>query len=285
MIDFKVDSAKCIKCSQCANDCPMHIIGIKDGVPFIIEGKEEECVKCQHCLAVCPKGAVSILGKLPENSVKINNNFPKLAELEILAKGRRSIRKYKDENVDKHLLNKLLSTALHAPTGVNAMQTNFFVVDDKEIMKFIRKEVYAGIAQCVKNSSLPAGMEFFESFLEAWETKRIDNVFRHAPHMLIATADETKCHTHQEDCVIALSYFELLAASAGLGTVWCGLGKWAIVNVLTDMKAKLCIPENQKIGYVMMFGKPAVKYSYTVQRDTDSKIHSISLKSPEVESH
>lgn len=277
MIDFKVDSTKCIRCSQCVNDCPVNIIGMDEGIPFIKEGKEEECVKCQHCLAICPKEAVSILGKLPENSIKLNGNFPKFSALEILVKGRRSVRRYKDENVDKDILSKLLSSALHAPTGVNIMETNFFVVDDKDVMQSVRLAVYNGIAECVKKNSLPIGMEFYKDFIEEWETQGIDNIFRHAPHMLIATSDETKSHTPHEDSIIALSYFELLAASAGLGTVWCGLARWAINTVLDDMKKRLGIPDNHSIGYVMMFGKPAIKYFRTVQRDTDNKIHRISL--------
>ncbi len=277
MIDFKIDAAKCIRCSQCVNDCPMRVIDMEEGVPFIKAEKEEECIKCLHCLAICPKEALSILGKHPENSLKIKDNFPKLSEMEVLTKGRRSVRKYKNENVDKDLLSKLLSTALHAPTGVNSMQTDFFVVDDKDVMNSIRMEVYKGIADRVRKNSLPEGMEFFKDFLESWENKGYDNVFRHAPHMLIATADETQSRTPTEDCVIALSYFELLAVSAGLGTVWCGLGKWAIDGLLDDMKKKIGIPENQKIGYIMMFGKPAIKYFRTVQRDTTNKIHSISF--------
>lgn len=278
MINFTVDSTKCIRCSQCVNDCPVNIIDMGEGLPFIKEGQEGDCVKCLHCLAVCPKEAISILGKNPKDSIKLNNNFPKFPELEILAKGRRSVRRYKDENIDKELLSKLLSTALYAPTGVNSMKTDFFVVDDKDVMNSVRMEVYRGIAECVKKNSLPVGMEFFKDFLDKWETKGDDNIFRHAPHMLIATADETQSHTPHEDCIIALSYFELLAASAGLGTVWCGLGKWAINTVLMNMKKRLGIPDNHSIGYVMMFGKPAVKYFRTVQRETDFKIHRISLE-------
>jgi len=157
------------------------------------------------------------------------------------------------------------------------METNFFVVDDKDVMQSVRLAVYNGIAECVKKNSLPIGMEFYKNFIEEWETQGVDNIFRHAPHMLIATSDETKSHTPHEDSIIALSYFELLAASAGLGTVWCGLARWAINTVLDDMKKKLGIPDNHLIGYVMMFGKPAIKYFRTVQRDTDNKIHRISL--------
>ena len=44
MIDFKIDAAKCIRCSQCVNDCPMRVIDMEEGVPFIKAEKEEECI-------------------------------------------------------------------------------------------------------------------------------------------------------------------------------------------------------------------------------------------------
>ncbi|HBM16018.1 MAG TPA: nitroreductase [Lentisphaeria bacterium] len=278
MIDFKVNS-NCIRCFQCVKDCPVHIIGLGEtGFPFIKKDQEEECIECQHCLAVCPKRAVSILGKDPKNSSDLRSKqIPKLSELELLVEGRRSVRRFQDENVDKKLITRLLSDALHAPTGVNSMQVNFFVVDDKETMQKIRVKVYNKISQCVQKNSLPIGMEFFKEFLKSWQENGHDNIFRKAPHMLLATADGTVAHTPHEDCIIALSYFELLAASESLGTVWCGLAKWALTSVLPEMKSEFGIPENHNIEYIMMFGVPAVKYFRTVQRDTADKIKTITF--------
>jgi hypothetical protein len=66
--------------------------------------------------------------------------------------------------------------------------------------------------------------------------------------------------------MIALTYFELLASSAGLGTLWDGLAKWALTAILPEMTKKLGIPESHTLGYMMLFGKPAVQYYRTVQR-------------------
>ena len=71
----------------------------------------------------------------------------------------------------------------------------------------------------------------------------------------------------EPDAVIALSYFELLAQSVGLGTTWCNLAEWAVASIIPDMKRKLNIPHSHIIGYMMLFGKPAVTYYRTVQRN------------------
>ena len=67
------------------------------------------------------------------------------------------------------------------------------------------------------------------------------------------------------DCLIALSYFELFAQANGVGTVWDGLAKWAINDLLPETRQRLGIPDDHLIGYCMVFGKPAVRYSRTVQ--------------------
>ena len=67
------------------------------------------------------------------------------------------------------------------------------------------------------------------------------------------------------DCLIALSYFELFAQANGIGTVWNGLAKWAINDLVPATRHLLGIPDDHLIGYVMAFGKPAVQYYRTVQ--------------------
>ena len=68
------------------------------------------------------------------------------------------------------------------------------------------------------------------------------------------------------DCHIALSYFELLVNSHGIGTVWNGIARAILTAVLPEFAVRLGIPEDHQIVCVMSFGKPAVKYHRTVQR-------------------
>src|SRR5512138_2781635 len=127
MLEFNVDAQKCTKCGQCVADCPPRIIAMADGYPAIAPENEASCYRCQHCLAICPTGAVSILGLKPEASRPLAGNFPDPDRLEMLIKGRRSVRHYRDENLDPELLQHLLEVAWYAPTGVNSRQVRFTV--------------------------------------------------------------------------------------------------------------------------------------------------------------
>jgi hypothetical protein len=101
--------------------------------------------------------------------------------------------------------------------------------------------------------------------LNAWDMGR-DVIFRDAPHMLIASAPRG-ASSAEADPFIALSYFELMAASLGLGTVWCGYARWALQSVVPGMCRMLGIPPEPRSMYAVMFGYPDVRYARTVQRE------------------
>ena len=71
--------------------------------------------------------------------------------------------------------------------------------------------------------------------------------------------------TPEPDCLIALSYFELFAQANGVGTVWNGLAKWAINDLLPETRHLLGIPDDHIFGYAMVFGYPDVHFTRTVQ--------------------
>ena len=265
MLDFMVNKQSCTKCGLCVADCPARIIAMSDGgFPAIALEKEAACYKCQHCFAICPTAAVSILGLKSEDSRPLAGNYPDPDQVETLIKGRRSVRRYKDENLEPVLLQRLLEVAWHAPTGVNSRQVRFTVVDDREKLAKLRDEVMAGLGRLVRNNALPEGMGFYADFVRVWEEKGLDIIFRGAPHLLVATVPK-HVPSPLPDCLIALSYFELYAQANGVGTVWNGLAKWAINDLLPDTRQLLGIPEDHLVGYVMAFGLPAVRYARTVQ--------------------
>jgi nitroreductase len=237
---------------------------MEDGYPAISTEKELNCYKCQHCLAICPTGAVSILGLKAVGSRPLRGGYPDPDKLETLIKGRRSIRRYQNENLDPLLLQQLLDVAWHAPTGVNSRQVQFTVVDDREKLATIRGEVMSGLARLVRENALPEGMGFYANFVQLWEEKQVDIIFRNAPHLLIASAPRTIASPVQ-DCLIALSYFDLFAQANGVGTLWNGLAHWAINELVPETRQRLGIPDDHQIGYSMVFGKPAVHYVRTAQ--------------------
>ena len=265
MIDFKVDEDKCTQCGSCSKDCPSRIIVMDgEGFPTIAPEKEPACLRCEHCLAICPVGAISILGYRPEESLPLKGGYPDPLQLETLIKGRRSVRRYKPENLDPALMQKLLDVAWHAPTGVNSRQVRFTVLDERAKVARLREEVMEGLVRLDREGKLPASKTYYAKFVKVWEKHRIDLIFRDAPHLLIASAPK-KLSCPKEDCLIALTTFELYAQTCGVGTLWNVIAAWAIDEMLPEIRRSLCIPDDHLFGYAMLFGKPAVHYARTVQ--------------------
>lgn len=265
MLKFKIDETSCTKCGLCAAECPVGIIEMED-LPEIKSEKEAACMKCQHCLAVCPTGSLSILNKRPENSVKNTRNLPDVNAMSEMIKTRRSIRKYKKEALDKSLINELLETASYAPTGHNSNGVHFSVVDDVDTMHKLRQMTYNSIKEAGETGTLNPNFAFIYDFQKLWESQGIDVVFRDAPHLLVASAPQAG-PSPLPDALIALSYFELLANSHGIGTLWNGMVKWAINDIDPNLRKLIGIPEDHVIGYVMLFGKPGVKYVRSIQSE------------------
>lgn len=264
MLQFRIDEEQCIACGECALDCPAQIIEMGPKTPFIPKDKEESCYRCQHCLAICPTAALSIWGKDPKDSIPLKGHLPRPEQVEALIMGRRTKRRFLKEPLDKGLIQHLLDVTAHAPTGMNSQQVLLTVIDDPKVMDRFRQTTYQELKKVVEAKKLPESMDFFAEYVPAFEAGN-DIMFRGAPHMLV-TSSPQNAPSGETDSIIALTYFELLAQAQGLGTVWSGLVKWASALILPDIQARLGIPSDHRIGYFMVFGKPAMIYHRTVQR-------------------
>ena len=264
MLQFYVNPETCIQCGACSDDCPTKIITMEESGPAIAAEKEELCYRCQHCLTVCPTGALSILGLTPENSITLAGQLPQPEHLEALIKGRRSVRQYAKDDLAPELIKRLLETAWHAPTGVNARQVHFTVIDTRVKLEHFRDIILDGLAELGANNTLPAHLERFLPFVQAWREEKNDIIFRDAPHLVLASATKD-APTPMQDCLIALSYFELYAQACQVGTVWAGLAYLAVEALRPRLQTLLALPENHQIGYAMLFGKATVHYARGAQ--------------------
>jgi Fe-S-cluster-containing hydrogenase component 2 len=265
---FSVDEGLCIGCGECASDCPYGVIVMEGERPRVDPERRDMCIGCQHCLAVCGPGALSIHGLSPQDSTPLAGRLPSADQLATLMRGRRSVRRYVRKQVPAEQVEFLLNTVANAPTGVNNRQVLFTVIDDPMVMDDLRKLVYSTLDAIIREGRLPAGMEFFKAMVEDALKNGRDNIFRGAPNLLIVSAPE-QSPSPEADCHIALSYFELLAASMGLGALWSGLAKWAMTMIAPELLQRLGVPANHRVGYMMVFGYPAVTYHRTVQRSNE----------------
>ncbi|OPZ76119.1 MAG: Nitroreductase family protein [Alphaproteobacteria bacterium ADurb.Bin438] len=105
--------------------------------------------------------------------------------------------------------------------------------------------------------------------LIAYRRIGFDRLFLKAPHMIVVSAPKDSVYG-EKDAMIALSYFELLANTMGIGTLWNGIVAMLYRLVMPEIKADLEIPEDHEIQYVMLFGRPAVKYKRGVNRPNEN---------------
>jgi nitroreductase len=91
---------------------------------------------------------------------------------------------------------------------------------------------------------------------------------------LLVTSAPQSVASPIQDCLIALTTFELFAQTLGVGTVWDGLAKWVIDDLMPEFRIRLGIPDDHVIGYAMVFGKPAVHFARTAQHGL-AEIHLI----------
>ena len=272
-ISFVVDPTRCIQCDACVDDCPSHIIERSrersGSTPSLAMASEGLCLQCQHCLAVCPTGAISIFGLKPENSLTLaNDTFPSREQMRTFVRGRRSVRQFRRENVPARLIDELLADLAHAPTGCNARDLTFSIVDDRQGVE----RLLGRLISAIENEKDAAVPDFVRAAAASYRQDQSDHFFRGAPHLLVVSPGTTALCGH-EDVVIALTCFEMLAQSAGLGTTWCGILKLA-ADAVSGIRPILGLAPDTYF-YTMMFGFPAVKYTRTVQRDTAARIHHI----------
>ena len=262
MLQFHIDSDLCISCGECATECPAGIIAMA-GLPVMTN--EAGCYRCTHCYAVCPTGALSILGcKAKKEGGPAD--LPTPGQVGNLIRMRRSVRRYVDENIPSERIDELLATACYAPTGVNNQSVLFTVVRDKGEMNRLRRDMLGRLAALKEMDRLPDGISgrYLGHAVNAWHTDGQDTILRGAPHMLLTSAPkDSPCPA--QDTLIAMTTFELLANSYGIGTLWVGMFMHALA-ACPQLGERLRIPADHMIGYAMLFGKPAVEFHRVAPR-------------------
>lgn len=104
---------------------------------------------------------------------------------------RRSVRKYKDKEVDKEKLEELLMYASMGPSNGNSHPVEFIVVDDKEKIEEL------------------SNMDSFATLY-----------LKEAPVVVIVIANTEICKTWVEETSLTADYLQLLLEEEGLSSSW-----------------------------------------------------------------
>ena len=258
---FTIDEEKCTQDGSCIAVCPRVLIEQKGEcpVPTPIADAEDLCINCGHCVAVCPQGALSHRSMAPAQCPPVRRTWmPDPDKTEHFLRSRRSIRTYRNKEIKREVLAKLIDMARFAPSGANTQPVQWLVINGSdEIGRFAGMVVdwmRRGINGQADNTLHARKVN---RDIKAWDAGE-DRVCRGAPHLIITHAP-TNERAATSACTIALSYLELAALSLGLGTCWAGDFN-AAANHWPSLREALSIPDAHSCFGTMMLGYP--KYAY-----------------------
>jgi nitroreductase/NAD-dependent dihydropyrimidine dehydrogenase PreA subunit len=262
-----IDAKRCTGCNRCIETCPLEILeqDTATGFPVVSRLRDQRCTSCGHCEAVCPEQAIVVQGEsLQEASVAQENANLTPRQVAAYFAKRRSIRLYKDEPVDKAVLEELLDIARHAPSGVNRQPVRWSVVHSAGSVHALAGLTVEWMRGQVGQQSAMATMLHFDLLIDAWDRGK-DPICRNAPHCIFAFAPKED-RMAATDGTIALSHLELAAPAFGLGACWAGYLNIA-TNSYPALKSAAGIPaDNVGLG-VLMIGRPRYEFARTPKRN------------------
>ncbi len=145
---------------------------------------------------------------------------------------RRSIRAFSDKKVERELLEQIIECARYAPSAMNNQDRQFYVIQNKEIIKEFA---------CI------IGNEFDRPQYNFYN-----------PDALILVANKKTNSNATEDCACSLQNMFLVAHSLGIGTVWINQFKGNCDKPeFRSALNKINMPEDYAVYGVCALGYPA----------------------------
>lgn len=167
---------------------------------------------------------------------------------------RRAVRKYKDQEVSKDLIDQILNAGRMAPSAINMQPWNFYVLTDKEkiaeyskaIKSVAAKQVFKmGFRSLVKTAvsavKMSHGVDFF---------KEKDAVFHGAPVVIFVTGD---IHNEWAQLDIGMCVQNMMLGAKSLGLDTCPIGFAKYIEE-TEIYNELNISKSEKVMLAVILG-------------------------------
>ena len=269
---FKVNKDICIGCGQCVKDCPTKTISMVDGKAEIDNSR---CIKCGHCVAICPVAAVSTDDyNMDEVKPFDKESFAVDADnLLNFIKFRRSVRRFKNKEVEKEKILKIIEAGRFTQTSTNNQDVSYTVVTEK--LDELRELTYESLkrkGESILNSSDPEDnspqTERLKMYARIWihnyneykkDPEKNDRIFFNAPLAIVVTTPTPI------NGGLASSNMELMTDALGLGTFFSGFFVVA-ANDNKEILDFLGLEDSRHIISCLVIGYPDVQYKRTVPR-------------------
>ena len=261
MNKITINETKCDKCGICIKICPVSLIKITDNnFPEIADSKKMLCINCGHCEAYCPKLALSVsyCNTVAEPPAFANNDIS-VDSLGNYFRSRRSVRSFTNDIIDKSVVQKAISIAAYSPSGKNDQPVHWTIVLEKDKMQKLI-DIIIQWAEMLEKEKSPFARIFPASAVIKHYQAGYDMVLRGAPALAVThTSNDSVMGTAAvTDGIIAMSHFDLILPSLGLGGFWAGFFYMAL-KTCDELRKELNIPNAHSIAYAYAFGKTKQK--------------------------
>lgn len=154
-------------------------------------------------------------------------------------KNRRSVRRYKSEQVKREELDQILDAAISAPSACNEQPWFFTVIQNAELIEEISSKT----------------LEEMRKSPEEWIVNmgnKCKSVFYGAPTVIVVSGKD-QGYSPITDCSAAIQNMLLAAESLNIGSVWIGLTDHYF-KTQHNYKELLNIPEGYSAFYTVALG-------------------------------
>jgi nitroreductase/NAD-dependent dihydropyrimidine dehydrogenase PreA subunit len=278
-----INSDKCTLCGACVKACPKEIIQIQNKKIILIP--ENDCIMCTHCYSVCKPKAVTFQGSIKNlafNSIKYREKYIEPGNYNPnafinFARSRRSTRKFKEKSVPINLLRDLAEFAVSAPSASNCQIWEFTIVNGREKVLLIAKDIMKFMIKLNKIAKNPAAryisvlfagraiLDYYQNKIKSvekaiadFQNKGKDRLFHGAPSLIVIHS-EMSGSMPEFDAQYAAYNITLLAHALELGTCFIGYASETIKRI-PSLKQYLRIPRQNMVHAVIAVGYPDVKY-------------------------
>ena len=264
-----VNRDKCIGCTLCKQDCIVSDIEMIDKKAHI---RNLTCIKCGHCIAICPVNAVSCDDEeeysmeevMPDEKEEFTVDADKLMNF---MKFRRSVRLFKQQDVEEEKIEKIIEAGRFTQTSTNMQDVSYTVVKDniQELRKVVLGTLNAMGEKMLASEETPKHLlkyahmwkGMYNSYVE--DPNGDDKLFFKAPLLIIVKAQ------NEIDGGLASAKMELMVDALGLGTYFSGFFERAAA-MNPKIGEMIGLQEGEKIISCMVIGYPRVEYKRTVPR-------------------
>ena len=176
----------------------------------------------------------------------------KNAVLEAIKK-RRSVRKYREEQVPEALLEQILEAGRYAPSGGNSQSSHFIVIQKPQALAELRALVQAEFAKMEITENT------YQSIRSSISQSRKGNYdFCFGAPTLIVMANKQGYGNALPDCAVALENMMLMAVTLDLGSCWINQLRWLNENPAVRRQLyTFGLAENEDVCGGLALGYPA----------------------------